>query len=107
MAGRTDQPPPCSRQGNTAAHAPQGDSLGTGRHPENADPPYGERLGKDDALSSLYANIGKVWNEKFKGWTAFFFAGNLGLTRDLGLEATARYKLYNGPIDCRLLKFPL
>ena len=70
-------------------------------------PPYGERLGKDDALSELYSQIGKVWTERFKGWTAFFFAGNLGLTRDLGLEATARYKLYNGPIDCRLLKFPL
>jgi putative N6-adenine-specific DNA methylase len=70
-------------------------------------PPYGERLGKDDALSELYQQIGKVWTERFKGWTAFFFAGNLGLTRDLGLEATARYKLYNGPIDCRLLKFPL
>lgn len=70
-------------------------------------PPYGERLGKDDALSELYTTIGKVWTERFTGWTAFFFAGNLGLTRDLGLEATARYKLYNGPIDCRLLKFPL
>lgn len=70
-------------------------------------PPYGERLGKDAALSELYHTIGKVWTERFTGWTAFFFAGNLGLTRDLGLEATARYKLYNGPIDCRLLKFPL
>lgn len=70
-------------------------------------PPYGERLGKDDALSELYGKIGQVWTERFAGWTAFFFAGNLGLTRDLGLEATARYKLYNGPIDCRLLKFPL
>ena len=70
-------------------------------------PPYGERLGKDDALSDLYRHIGEVWKERFGGWTAFFFAGNLGLTRDLGLDATAKYKLYNGPIDCRLLKFPL
>ncbi len=70
-------------------------------------PPYGERLGKDDKLAGLYHTIGQVWTERFGGWTAFFFAGNLGLTRELGLEATARYKLYNGPIDCRLLKFPL
>ncbi len=70
-------------------------------------PPYGERLGKDAALSELYRKIGEVWKERFQGWTAFFFAGNLTLTRDLGLEATAKYKLYNGPIDCRLLKIPL
>lgn len=70
-------------------------------------PPYGERLGKDDALSDLYRHIGEVWQARFPGWTAFFFAGNLTLTRDLGLEATAKYKLYNGPIDCRLLKIPL
>lgn len=70
-------------------------------------PPYGERLGKDDALAELYRHVGQVWTERFAGWTAFFFAGNLGLTREIGLEATARYKLYNGPIDCRLLKFPL
>ena len=70
-------------------------------------PPYGERLGKDDKLEQFYEKIGAVWKERFPGWTACFFAGNLGLTRSLGLEATARYKLYNGPLDCRLLKFPL
>lgn len=70
-------------------------------------PPYGERLSKDTELAKFYEKIGSVWRERFSGWTACFFAGNLGLTRSLGLEATARYKLYNGPLDCRLLKFPL
>jgi putative N6-adenine-specific DNA methylase len=70
-------------------------------------PPYGERLSKDTELERFYGTIGSVWKERFSGWTACFFAGNLGLTRSLGLEASARYKLYNGPLDCRLLKFPL
>lgn len=70
-------------------------------------PPYGERLSKDEELEKFYETIGSVWKDRFAGWTACFFAGNLGLTRCLGLEASARYKLYNGPIDCRLLKFPL
>ena len=70
-------------------------------------PPYGERLSKDTELEKFYETIGSVWKDRFAGWTACFFAGNLGLTRCLGLDASARYKLYNGPIDCRLLKFHL
>lgn len=70
-------------------------------------PPYGERIGKDEALGEFYGKIGQVWSEHFPGWTAFFLAGNLGLTRSLGLEASARFKLFNGPIDCRLLRFDL
>lgn len=68
-------------------------------------PPYGERLGQDAELQPLYEMIGPLLTERFAGWKAFILAGNLALARHITLPATDKYKLSNGPIDCRLLKF--
>lgn len=70
-------------------------------------PPYGERLGEESALETLYEQIGKVLQSRFVGWQAFIFAGNLPLARRIGLEATEKHRLNNGPLECRLLKFVL
>ncbi|MFN0056681.1 MAG: class I SAM-dependent RNA methyltransferase [Planctomycetales bacterium] len=68
-------------------------------------PPYGERLGVAAELTRLYQQLGEVLVERFGGWTAWVLAGNLPLARHIALEATAKLKLYNGPIPCRLLRF--
>lgn len=70
-------------------------------------PPYGERLGEKLELEPLYAELGKTFREKFGGWEAFVFTGNVELARHLHLEPARRYPLFNGPIECRLLRFPL
>lgn len=70
-------------------------------------PPYGERMGEEEELEALYERLGEVWQERFGGWTAFVFAGNLSLARHIGLNATQKHKLNNGPLECRLLKFPI
>lgn len=70
-------------------------------------PPYGERLGDVEALKPLYQNIGDTFKKKFKGWTGYVFTGNQELAKSVGLKASRRFVLFNGPIECRLLKFEL
>jgi 23S rRNA (guanine2445-N2)-methyltransferase / 23S rRNA (guanine2069-N7)-methyltransferase len=70
-------------------------------------PPYGERLGEVETLRPLYAELGAVMRERFDGWQAGVLTGNLGLGRELKLEARRRHKLFNGPIEVQLLRFDI
>jgi putative N6-adenine-specific DNA methylase len=70
-------------------------------------PPYGERLGKDANLPALYRSIGDLLKRHFTGYTAFVFTGDLQLAKEVGLKASRRHVLFNGPIECRLLRYEL
>lgn len=70
-------------------------------------PPYGERIGEEHALQRLYLSLGETLKRRFGGWTAWVLAGNRELTRAIGLRATRRLPVHNGPIDCRWLCYPM
>jgi 23S rRNA (guanine2445-N2)-methyltransferase / 23S rRNA (guanine2069-N7)-methyltransferase len=70
-------------------------------------PPYGERLGQQLALERLYLLLGDVLRTRFGGWTAHVLSGNRALTRPIGLKAERRVPVFNGPIECRLLRYPI
>src|SRR5262249_23233487 len=70
-------------------------------------PPYGERIGEEKELRSLYQALGEVLRGRCAGWTAYVFTGNARLARQLGLEPAAQEPLFNGKIPCRLLRFDL
>jgi putative N6-adenine-specific DNA methylase len=70
-------------------------------------PPYGERLGEEKNLFSLYRLLGEVFTQRCRGWTAYVFTGNSRLAAAIGLTPAAETALYNGKIPCRLLKFIL
>jgi 23S rRNA (guanine2445-N2)-methyltransferase / 23S rRNA (guanine2069-N7)-methyltransferase len=70
-------------------------------------PPYGERLGDVDQLKVLYRAIGDTFKQKFKGWNGYVFTGSSVLSKVIGLKAAQRTVLYNGAIECRLLKYDL
>ncbi len=70
-------------------------------------PPYGKRLGEEDDLRELYCQIGDVMKKYCRGWTGYVLTGNLELAKYIGLKASRRYVLYNGAIECRLLKYDL
>jgi len=70
-------------------------------------PPYGARIGDEKNLEGFYRNIGDTLKQNWKGWTAWVFTGNLPLAKRIGLKPSRRIVLYNGPIECRLLKFDL
>ena len=70
-------------------------------------PPYGERLEEVESLKPLYKAIGDTLKQKCKGWRAAVFTGSPELMKVIGLRATRKYPLWNGPIECRLLTYDL
>jgi len=70
-------------------------------------PPYGERIGAESALPALYGELGRVLREQFGGWQAAVLTGNPPLARHLGIHAKRSHRFYNGPLECRLLRFDL
>jgi len=70
-------------------------------------PPYGLRMNEDADLGALYAGIGTWLKGLNTGGHALVITGNLPLAKRFGLKLTSRHTLYNGPVECRLLKFPL
>lgn len=70
-------------------------------------PPYGVRLGEEETLRILYREIGDVMKRRFCGYTAYLLTGNPELAKHVGLKASRRIVLFNGPIECRLLRYEL
>ena len=69
-------------------------------------PPYGLRIAPQDILE-LYRGIGDKMKKDFKGWTCWIFTGNLETAKFIGLRPSRKIHLYNGPIECRFLKFDI
>jgi 23S rRNA (guanine2445-N2)-methyltransferase / 23S rRNA (guanine2069-N7)-methyltransferase len=72
-----------------------------------ANPPYGERIGAESGLPALYSEFGAVLRERFQGWQAAILTGNPPLARNLGIYAKRTHRVFNGTIECRLLRFDL
>jgi 23S rRNA (guanine2445-N2)-methyltransferase / 23S rRNA (guanine2069-N7)-methyltransferase len=70
-------------------------------------PPYGVRLEEVASLESTYALLGAKLMECFPGWEAGVFTGHPPLGRALRLRAYRAHTFFNGPIECRLLRFEL
>ena len=70
-------------------------------------PPYGERIGDQEQLQALYATLGRKLREEFQGWKAAVLTGNPPLAKALGIHARRSHTLFNGRIECRLLRFEI
>ncbi|WP_129775564.1 bifunctional 23S rRNA (guanine(2069)-N(7))-methyltransferase RlmK/23S rRNA (guanine(2445)-N(2))-methyltransferase RlmL [Peristeroidobacter soli] len=68
-------------------------------------PPYGERIGEQDRLQALYQTLGAKLREHFEGWKAAVLTGNPPLAKAVGINARRTHTLFNGRIECRLLRF--
>jgi putative N6-adenine-specific DNA methylase len=72
-------------------------------------PPYGERLesatsGAD--IERLYATMARAF-DRMAGWRAVCLSGNPTFTNALKRRPTISHRLFNGPIETRLLVFEL
>lgn len=70
-----------------------------------ANPPYGERLGRDDNLPALYRQIGDTLKSQFPQWRAAILTSDPALGKSTGIRAHRIHKLLNGTIECQLLHF--
>jgi putative N6-adenine-specific DNA methylase len=72
-----------------------------------ANPPYGQRMGDDQEMARLYPLLGDCLKQRYAGWTAYLFTGDLRLPKLIGLSPSRRTPLFNGAIECRLYQFKL
>jgi len=72
-----------------------------------ANPPYGVRLADRDGLARLYPLVGDALKQRFAGWTAYFFTGDLRLPKLIHLKVARKTPLFNGALECRLFEFPI
>lgn len=67
-------------------------------------PPYGVRLEDQEQALALHRELGQVLRERFRGWHAAILSGAPQLGRELGIRAHRTHALWNGGIECRLLR---
>ena len=69
-------------------------------------PPYDERMRLDDIIT-FYKSIGDVLKKKYTGYDAWVISSDLNALKFIGLHPSRKITLFNGPLECRLVKFSL
>ena len=69
-------------------------------------PPYGERLKKDN-IKAFHTLIGDILKKNYTGYTAWILSSNLEALKYTGLRTENKIVLYNGPLECRLVKYSI
>ncbi|MFT4266995.1 MAG: THUMP domain-containing protein [Xenophilus sp.] len=87
-------------------------------------PPYGERIapggfagagrgGRETAQTEdgdggeFFVRLAAHWKKHYAGWTAWVLTPDLKLPQHMRLKASRRVPMWNGPIECRLLRFDM
>ncbi len=67
-------------------------------------PEYGERLSDRETLKPLYRRIG-AWIGDHRDYASSIITPSPMLARETGLKPAELIPFFNGPIDCRLVRF--
>lgn len=70
-------------------------------------PPYGQRLGKDEDLAKLYFDFTENLKKNYKGFRAYIIAERNDTVKAIALKPSRKTELWNGPIECRLFRYDL
>ena len=70
-------------------------------------PPYGERLGDRALLGDLYKDLAHTMKTQFKSWPCWILSGDAELTAAMKLRTERKIPCFNGPIECRFLKYKM
>lgn len=68
-------------------------------------PPYGERMGEN--VNELYKSIGDAFKKKYAGYDCWMITSNMEAIKHIGLKPTRKITVFNGPLECRFLKFSI
>jgi len=70
-------------------------------------PPYGQRLKSEDDMEAFFGQIGSTLKHKYPGHKIWIITPSPELINAIGLRHSAKIPVYNGPIECRFLKYEL
>ncbi|MBF0620875.1 MAG: bifunctional 23S rRNA (guanine(2069)-N(7))-methyltransferase RlmK/23S rRNA (guanine(2445)-N(2))-methyltransferase RlmL [Magnetococcales bacterium] len=65
-------------------------------------PPYGQRMGRDEDLRPLYQQLGDILKTRFAGWRAMVITSDARMSRSMGLYAHRNWTVFNGSLRCTL-----
>lgn len=109
--------PPCETPGLLVLNPPYGERIGVQgggrRGRESAQvrsaagdgPPAAAAADGSDAV--FFERLAAHWKRHYAGWTAWVLTPDAGLPSKMRLKATRRVPMFNGPIECRLLRFEM
>ncbi|NVO20102.1 MAG: hypothetical protein HXX13_10400 [Bacteroidetes bacterium] len=69
-------------------------------------PPYGERIRTNDIIG-LYKEIGDTLKKNFSGYKAWVISSDQYALKSVGLKASRKDIIWNGPLECRFAGFDL
>ncbi|MDD5272034.1 MAG: bifunctional 23S rRNA (guanine(2069)-N(7))-methyltransferase RlmK/23S rRNA (guanine(2445)-N(2))-methyltransferase RlmL [Methylovulum sp.] len=67
-------------------------------------PPYGERLEDEEAVAELYKKLGDTLKARFLGWQVGMIISDPELGFRLGIRSQKPITLFNGALECKLLR---
>jgi putative N6-adenine-specific DNA methylase len=102
-ADALQRPPPAAR-GTLVLNPPYGERIGVRGTGTRA---VREGLGGEEATAAFFANLAAHWKRHYAGWTAWILSPDPKLPTRLRLKESRRVPLWNGPIECRLMRFDL
>lgn len=69
-------------------------------------PPYGERIKKTD-IQAFYKMIGDTLKSRYPGYSAWLITSHLDALKSVGLKTSKKIMLFNGPLECRYVKYEM
>ena len=69
-------------------------------------PPYGDRLEEDD-IDRVYENIGNTLKHSFQGYQCWLITDDAVALKHVGLKPSAKIPVWNGPLECRFVRFDI
>jgi putative N6-adenine-specific DNA methylase len=70
-----------------------------------SNPPYGVRLGEQQALAEFYPKLGDLLKKQFSGWRVYMLSADMRLPKLIRLAVSKRTPLFNGALECRLFEY--
>jgi 23S rRNA (guanine2445-N2)-methyltransferase / 23S rRNA (guanine2069-N7)-methyltransferase len=70
-------------------------------------PPYGVRLEDRETARAVHRELGVMLRERFQGWSAAVLTGSPEFGLELGIRAHRTHTVWNGAIECRLLRMKI
>lgn len=69
-------------------------------------PPYGERLRKDQ-IETFYKQLGDTFKQRYNGCDVWMISSNFEALKNFGLRPAQRYNLFNGALECKYQNFQI
>ncbi len=100
--------PPCEQPGVMLLNPPYGERISAAG---SAGQSQRVRVGRETAQAGngeeFFRQLAAHWKRHYAGWQAWILTPDRNLPGTMRLKATRRVPLFNGPIECRLLRFDM